>query len=380
MVVKGDTRCLRQQQSKLDKDKFMNMKTVERTHTIGVIIGRFQVAELHEAHRELIETVLANHPKVLIYLGLSQVRGSIDDPLDFQPRKQMILEAFPADKYPNLNIAYIKDNRSDEEWSKKLDEMISDTRSPKDTVVLYGSRDSFLSHYKGKFETRELQATRHVSGTELRQKISAAPQSNSQFRAGVIFASYQRHPTVYSTVDVLVYDGVEHRVLLGRKSLETEYRIIGGFADPSDESFEDSALRELVEETGLTVGLENLEYVGSKKVDDWRYADNPSEKIITHLYIGNYVSGCPKASDDIAEIRWFDISSFNPNIDLVEEHRPLWDMAMGHINGPQREEVKDGEIKMIEMPTRIIKGEEADKIIKEASEYLELPSMAKKKK
>ena len=65
---------------------------------------------------------------------------------------------------------------------------------------------------------------------------------------------------------------------------------------------------------------------------------------------------------------------------MVEEHRPLWDMAMGHINGPQREEVKDGEIKMIEMPTRIIKGEEADKIIKEASEYLELPSMAKKKK
>ena len=88
MVVKGDTRCLRQQQSKLDKDKFMNMKTVERTHTIGVIIGRFQVAELHEAHRELIETVLANHPKVLIYLGLSQVRGSIDDPLDFTSTRE----------------------------------------------------------------------------------------------------------------------------------------------------------------------------------------------------------------------------------------------------------------------------------------------------
>jgi len=277
------------------------MKITKKDYTTGVIVARLQVATLHEAHKELIDSVLQEHAKVLIFLGLSSVRGSIRDPLDFQPRKQMLLEAYPHDKYPNLTIGYIKDNRSDEDWSKKLDENIRDATGPNDTVVLYGGRDSFLTHYKGGFDTRELQATRYISGTELRAKIAQAPQSNPQFRAGAIWATYQRFPTVYSTVDVLVFDPKERRILLARKPLETGYRIVGGFASPDDNSFEDAAIRELSEESGLTVGYVGLRYVGSRKVDDWRYTNNPAEKIMTHLYVGLYGHGCAKANDDVAE-------------------------------------------------------------------------------
>lgn len=328
------------------------MKEITKNYTTGVIIGRFQVATLHEAHRELIDTVLANHPKVMIFLGLSQVRGSIYDPLDYQPRRQMILEAYPHDKYPNLTIGYIKDNRSDEDWSKKLDEQISDALGPNDSAVLYGSRDSFLAHYKGKFDTRELQATRFVSGTELRAQIAQAPQSNPQFRAGAIWASYQRHPTVYSTVDIAVFDPKERKVLLARKPLENKYRFVGGFTSPTDDSFETAALRELYEETTLSVGLAGLRYVGSKKVDDWRYASNPSEKIMTHLYVGLYGegSGPARAEDDIAEVRWFEYDklgeaqrgSLTNELDFrdltrahftfVEEHLPLWEMLKAYID------------------------------------------------
>lgn len=334
-----------------------DMKEVTKNYSVGIIVARFQVAELHEAHKELIDTVLASHAKVMIFLGLSQVRGSINDPLDYQPRKQMILEAYPHDKYPNLTIGYIKDNRSDEDWSNKLDAQINDLLAPNDTVVLYGSRDSFLTHYKGKFDTRELQATRFVSGTELRAKIAQAPQSNPQFRAGAIWLTAQRYPTVYSTVDVVVFDPEERRVLLARKPLEDKYRFIGGFVDPKkDDSFEDAALRELNEEAEITVGLEGLRYVGSKKVNDWRYANNPAEKIITHLYVGLYTMGCPQANDDIAEVRWFDYDELNrtervyeenpgedrindtfknvtvAEMELVEEHAPLWNMIKNYID------------------------------------------------
>lgn len=312
------------------------MKEVTKNYSVGVVIARFQVAELHDAHKELIDTVLANHPKVFIFLGLSQVRGSIYDPLDFQPRKQMLLEAYPHEKYPNLTIGYVKDNRSDEDWSNKLDIQISDIMAPNDTVVLYGSRDSFLTHYKGKFETRELQATRFVSGTELRTKIAQAPQSNPQFRAGAIWASHQRYPTVYSTVDIAVFDPQERRLLLARKPAETGYRFVGGFVDPKDDSFEDAALRELDEECGLTVGANALRYVGSKKVNDWRYAKNPSEKIMTHVYVGLYSMGAPMADDDIAEIRWFNYDKFDPTNALdyfiVDEHICLYEMVKTYID------------------------------------------------
>jgi len=337
---------------KPDTDTFMTMKTVEKPYTVAVAVMRLQVAELHEAHKELIDTLFAKHAKVMIFLGLSQVRGSIHDPLDFAPRKQMILEAYPHDKYPNLTVAYIKDNRSDEEWSKKLDEQIRDTISTNDTVVLYGSRDSFLTHYKGKFDTRELQATRHISGTELRKKISEAPQSNPQFRAGAIWSAYQRHPTVYPTVDIAVFDPEERKILLARKPLENKYRFVGGFASPTDDSFEEAAQRELEEETGVFVSFPALRYVGSKRVNDWRYANNPSEKIMTHLYVGLYGenSNGPRADDDIAEVRWFgydyltksirvmpedsgeSIVTTNAAEELVEEHLPLWEMLKTYID------------------------------------------------
>ena len=308
------------------------MKEVTKNYSVAVIVARFQLSELHEAHKELIDTVLSNHAKVMIFLGLSQVRGSIHDPLDFQPRKQMILEAYPHEKFPNLTVGYIKDNRSDTDWSNRLDGQIMDLIGPNDTVVLYGSRDSFLGHYNGRFDKRELQATRYVSGTELRAKIAQAPQSNPQFRAGAIWASYQRHPTVYSTVDVVVFDPKERRVLLARKPLEELYRFPGGFTSPTDDSFEMAALRELGEETELTVGLAGLRYVGSKRVDDWRYANNPSEKIMTHVYVGLYCMGAPKANDDIAEVRFFNYDKFDPACSLVEEHRPLWVMAKAYID------------------------------------------------
>lgn len=297
----------------------------QKQFSTGVIVARFQLPDLHEAHIELIQSVLDAHPKVLIFLGLSPLRGTTANPLDFAPRKQMLLEAYPPSKYPNLSIQYIKDQHDDAIWSKTLDGLIRENMAPNDSAVLYGSRDSFLTRYTGTFETRELVSTRFVSGSEIRAKVALAPQSNPLFRAGAIWATHQRFPVVYPTVDVIVFDPKENRILLARKANEQAYRIVGGFTSPEDENYELAALRELAEETGLTVGLAGLRYVGSKKIDDWRYRTEV-DKIITHLYVGYYSFGAPNADDDIAEARWFDVNYFRKGGTVVREHIPLMEM------------------------------------------------------
>lgn len=299
------------------------MKEKVEKYSVGVIVARFQVHQLTEAHKEIIQRALDNHPKVIIYLGLSPLKNTTSNPLDFSSRKSMVLEEFPAEKYPNLSIFYIKDQPDDKVWSNNLDGGISDHLTHSDSVILYGGRDSFLQHYCGRFDAKELESTSYVSGSEIRKQLSQAPQNHPLFRAGMVFASYQKYPQVLATCDICAYNPKTRQILLARKSEETNYRFVGGFASPGDDSYEVTALRELAEETGLTAGLDGLHYVGSKKVDDFRFR-SCSDKIITHLYFA-YCFGAAKANDDIAEAKWFNMDEVNSDI-FVDVHKPLWEI------------------------------------------------------
>ena len=52
------------------------MKKTETIPDVGIIVARFQVHELHDAHRDLINSVLDRHDRVIIFLGLSEVRNT----------------------------------------------------------------------------------------------------------------------------------------------------------------------------------------------------------------------------------------------------------------------------------------------------------------
>ncbi len=299
----------------------MQIKTT--TYNVAAIVGRFQTDTLHQAHKDLIQTVLNNHPKVLIFLGVSPTKGTINNPLPFAPRRQMILETFPHDKYPNLYVGYISDLPSDEEWSKRLDTLVKEQLEAGEKAVLYGSRESFLGAYKGKLPTLELVSESQISGTEIRKRISEVPQSHPMFRAGAIWAAYQRYPVAFGTVDIAVVNKKDGQILMARKESEKKYRFVGGFADPESDSYEDDARRELSEETGLTVA--SLKYVGSKKINDWRYKGE-KDKIKTHLYIGYYTHGCARPNDDIFETRWFQFDEID--LSLVEPiHHDIYRMV-----------------------------------------------------
>lgn len=293
-------------------------------YDIGVIVGRFQVHELHDAHRDLIQHVADDHEKVIIFLGVSPLANSVTNPLDFESRKQMILAEFP-----DVTVLYIKDQPSDDIWSRKLDEQVNDMRLPGQTVVLYGGRDSFMDHYRGEFPTQELLQETFFSGTEVRKQIARSSARNSaEFRAGAIWASQGRFPTAFQAVDIAVFDHSGSKLLLGRKSTDRLFRFPGGFSDPASFSLEADARREVAEETGVTIG--DPKYVGSAVIDDWRYRNEP-DAIKTALFTAQYIHGRPTPSDDMdAEVRWFDLTTLSDQ-DLVPFHRPLLAMLATHI-------------------------------------------------
>jgi bifunctional NMN adenylyltransferase/nudix hydrolase len=280
-------------------------------YDIGVLVGRFQVNELHEGHIHLIESVMSRHKRIVIFLGVSPALVTRNNPLDFVTRKAMLLERFPT-----ASVLSIPDMPSDSDWSHELDKRIREA-CPVGSVLLYGGRDNFISYYSGHFHTADLGQFGSFSGTELRKEVSREVRTTSDFRAGVIFAAYNQYPKVFATVDVAIIR--DNEVLLGRKPNQQKFRFIGGFSDPTDENYESAALREAEEETGLK--LANALYLGSARINDWRYRSE-QDKIITLFFKAQYTGGEPTAQDDIAELRWFTIAALTEN-DLVNEHHVL---------------------------------------------------------
>jgi bifunctional NMN adenylyltransferase/nudix hydrolase len=294
----------------------MQEKQAKRTEC-GVIVARFQTHALHEAHRDLIKSVITRHDRVIIFLGLSSLRNTANNPLDFKHRAAMINEDFP-----DVEVHYIDDNRCDARWSKNLDNQIIKWLPPLFTATLYGSRDSFLKHYQGKFPTCELESEIFISGSQVRKDIIINYPSSKDFRAGVISATGQRYPTSYQTVDVAVVNEDFTEVLLVKKPNENEWRFIGGFSDPRSSSLEEDARREVKEETGIEIY--DPIYIGSQLISDWRYRGEV-DKIKTALFIAKYLFGKPEGADDVEAAKWFPIDKVLED-DIVEEHHGLFYM------------------------------------------------------
>jgi len=128
--------------------------------------------------------------------------------------------------------------------------------------------------------------------------------------------------------DIVVFAFLENKlkVLLVRRRFEPgvgQWAIPGGFVR-EEESLEAAALRELQEETGLKQSsyLEQLYTFGEVKRD-------PRARVISVSYI--HLINHPeklnlKASDDAAEVKWFDINSL-PALSFGKAHRDILEYA-----------------------------------------------------
>lgn len=287
-------------------------------YTTGIIVGRFQVDELTEGHVDLISRVVADHKRTVVVLGLSPCKCTYNNPLDFQARKSMINERFP-----DVEVLYIYDVGSDVLWSDTLDGMLIKANCNKETTCLYGSRDSFIQYYCGNFDTQVLEQEVFTSGTAKRKELAKYSNKNKDFRAGVIWATMNQYPSCYPTVDMAFFNETKSRILLARKPNEKAYRFVGGFVQPG-QTFEETAVRETLEETHLTA--HEVEYQKSFVINDWRYK-NEQNKITTSLFVVTKWEGTPEPDDDIEELRWFPFNKHTLG-SIVPEHVEMFDYLL----------------------------------------------------
>ena len=132
------------------------------------------------------------------------------------------------------------------------------------------------------------------------------------------------HPAV--TADCIVFNKTEDQlnVLLIRRANEPFkgcWAFPGGFIEP-DESAEEAAVRELMEETGLEIsGFRQLKAYSSPKRD-------PRERIITIAFIAYAEHMQVKGGDDAAEARWFNVESLPP---LAFDHQKILEDALNSL-------------------------------------------------
>lgn len=308
--------------------------------SFGVIIGRFQVPSLHDGHKALIDEVLTKHTSVLVLIGTNpSIKVTRRNPLDYFTRMMMIRA-----EYPNIDIQPIADMPSDKDWSNSVDKKAIETFGTDVNIVLYGSRDSFIPHYSGQFTTIELDNSKTITGTKVREETSENFRSTEDFRRGVIYAAFSLHKLAYPAVDIAIIrtcsseDKIKRSIILGRKANDpkNKLRFPGGFVDPEkDECFEQAAKREASEE--ISCEIDNLRYLGSTKVNDWRYKKEVN-KIMTSLFIADYIFGEIKAGDDLAEVIEIPISIVEGKLEInlgnytmVDFHKPLLDKVITHL-------------------------------------------------
>lgn len=266
----------------------------------------------------LINRVVSECDRVLIVIGTTDAIYTKRNPLELKEVMSTIVDSLPIDYVESivngsnkLDIAVIKDHPSDSYWSENLDTLIrrDNTYSGLNDsdVILYCSRNSFISSYSGSFKVVEVEAMNLVSATNIRREIGNTINTSEDFRKGIIYATQHNYPIALSTVDVILYDITTKNYYFGRKIGENKNRLIGGFIDVTDESVEAAARREVLEETNIKKVA--LEYLGSKKINDFRYQNMSDRSVITHVYLGFFHSEDEdvKPLDDIFEIKTFPI-------------------------------------------------------------------------
>ena len=130
----------------------------------ALFIGRFQ--PFHNAHLLDIKKILKNADEIIIAIGSSQEKNTLENPFSFNERKQMIVNVLKKNKIKNYKVYPIPDLYNDKKWVDCITKNIPDFDD-----VYSGNKWTLECFKKFGSKTKKIKLIKGISSTTVRDKI-----------------------------------------------------------------------------------------------------------------------------------------------------------------------------------------------------------------
>jgi bifunctional NMN adenylyltransferase/nudix hydrolase len=312
-------------------------------------IGRFQ--PFHLGHEMVINEALKQSNRLVILIGSANQPRTPKNPWTYDERVEMIYGSLSVENRLQVSFEPLHDRPyCEEQWVESVQRLIHKNRHGAKKVSLIGYSKDNSSYYLKKFPQFsphiEVDSRETINATDLRNAYF-----NHKFMAGAPLylpknvieflrefeksASYDYivneqkfldahtkmwafapYPPTFNTGDAVVIQS--GHILLGQRKNAPgmdQWAIPGGYIQGSDKTYEDAAIRELIEETKIDVP----ESVLRSRITNERIFADPDRslrgRIITgaHLiHLSQHGKGLPKieGSDDIKKAKWIPFAQF----------------------------------------------------------------------
>lgn len=127
----------------------------------ALFIGRFQ--PFHNAHLEDIKQILREADEVIIAIGSSNEKNTLENPFSYSERKQMISKALKSNQIKNFRIYPVPDLYNDRKWVSYVK-----AKLPKFDVVYSGNEWTLRCFKKFDSKVRKIKLIKGINSTIIR--------------------------------------------------------------------------------------------------------------------------------------------------------------------------------------------------------------------
>ena len=132
--------------------------------TRALFIGRFQ--PFHNAHLLDIKKILKEVDEIIIAIGSSQEKNTLDNPFSYNERKQMMINALKKNKIKHYKIYPVPDLYNDKKWVEYIKNKL-----PSYDFVYSGNLWTLRCFKKFDSKVKKIKLIKRISSTIIREMM-----------------------------------------------------------------------------------------------------------------------------------------------------------------------------------------------------------------